>query len=224
MKATHSPARAGGFTLVEMLVVVAIIAILAALTMGGYTYAMRGSKEKTTRGTFEAVKTALETYSTEFGEYPEPAKPSQFIEFLPGKNYDIGGALCLYQALSGDGFDQLKGVTASGQDAKGPSDGKIEGTEEIKNNVLKEMPQSMWMRKDNMFILVDGFSRPFQYIKAVVAPKTPPAGGGDGESEATTINSTYDLWSYSMDETNTMKKSVDTIKDPKISTKWIKNW
>lgn len=221
MKATSYSARAGGFTLVEMLVVVTIIALLAAMTMGGYTYAMRGSREKTTRATFESVKTALDSYNVDFGEFPEPAKPSQFMEFGPGKSYDVGGALCLYQAMTGDGYDQIKGVTGSNESASGSSDGKIEGIEEIKNNKLREMPSTMWMRKNNAYILVDGFNHPFQYIKASATPA--PAAGG-GAPQPTTINATYDLWSYSMDEMNTTKVSVDTLKAPNIAIKWIKNW
>lgn len=210
--------RPQGFTLIEMLVVISIIALLAALTMGGYTYAVNGSREKTTRGTFESVKTGLESYQAEFGEYPEPATPEQQADFPQGKSYNVGGAACLYQALSGDGFDQIKGVTSSGSgDGSAASDGAISGTEEVSHVMLKEMPPSMWMRKGEQFILIDGFSRPFQYIKAA---KTTPTGG----DEATTINSTYDLWSYSMDQNNTTKKSIDTLKSPQTALKWIKNW
>lgn len=206
-----------GFTLVEMLVVVAIMSLLAALTMGGYTYAMRSSKRRVTSGTFAAINLSLVRYETDFGEYPEPVGSDEMVEFLPGKTYDVSGAACLYQALTGDGFDKIKGVSGSG-DAAAQSDGKTQGTEEIKNMKLAEIPQTMFTKKGSDYILIDGFGRPFQYIKAAapVASGTPP--------EATTINSTYDLWSYSEDELNTTKKSIDTLEDPNISIKWIKNW
>lgn len=223
MKSVHYPGRRGAFTLVEMLIVMAVIALLAGLTMSGYTYAMRGSKEKTTRGTFEAVKNALENYKSEFGEFPEPVQPEQQVEFSIGKTYNIGGAACLYQALSGDGFDQIKGVTApsSAEEASAASNGKIEGQTEIKANMLKEMPQTMWIRKNGVYLLVDAFAHPFQYTKAA-SPTT--TSGGAAAPKPITINSTYDLWSYSMDETNTTKKSVDTLQTPGIAIKWIKNW
>jgi prepilin-type N-terminal cleavage/methylation domain-containing protein len=219
MKAALLPARFRGFTLVEMLVVITIIAMLAALTMGGYTYAMRGSREKTTRGTFEAVQTALETYNTEFGEFPEPAGTDQMVEFIPGKSYDVSGAACLYQALSGDGYDQIKGVTAdSNEGATATSDGKTEGDGEVKNVTMREMPQSMYMNKNGVYVLIDGFARPFQYIKAV-----PPTTGGE-DTDPVTINTTYDLWSYNYDDVNTTKKSIEAVEDPRMALKWIKNW
>ena len=229
MKTVFQPAprtRAFGFTLVEMLIVVAIIALLAAMTLGGYSFAMRGSRERTTRGTFESIKTALENYQSEFGEYPEPATTDKVIEIIPGKAYNVGGAACLYQALRGDGFDQIKGVSApAGADASSASDGKVEGDSEVKNMMMKEMPQTMWTKKGNFFIIIDAFGRPFQYVKAGTATTgTGGAGGASGSGDPTTINSTYDLWSYSYDEMNTTKKSVDTLKDPKLGLKWIKNW
>ncbi|MCB1276412.1 MAG: hypothetical protein KDL09_07515 [Prosthecobacter sp.] len=214
----------------EMLIVITLIAILAALTMGGYTYAMRSSKRRVTTGTFEAIKLALERYNTEFGEYPEANGTGTMAQFPPGLNFDTSGAACLYQALTGDGYDQIKGVTGSASagagssSAPGASDGKTEGTAEIKNKMLVEIPQTIWTKKNGTYIIIDGFGHPFQYIKAGVTT-TPAAGGGAGATpEPTTINSTYDLWSYSEDELNTTKKSIDTLQSTNISIKWIKNW
>lgn len=220
MKPTALRFHTRAFTLVEMLIVLAIIALLASLTMGGYTYAMRSSKRRITTGTFEAVKSSLEIYNADFGEYPEPANTGTSVEIIPGKIYNIGGAACLYQALSGDGYDQIKltGTTSAG--ASGASDGKTESTE-IANMKLKEMPQTMWTKKGSNFFLVDGFSRPFQYAKAAAATS---AAGTGSTPKATTINSTYDLWSYSEDETNITKKSIDTLENKTLSAKWIKNW
>lgn len=220
MKLNRFRFNSRAFTLVEMLVVISIIALLAALTMGGYTYAMRSSKRRTTTGTFEAINLALERYNTEFGEYPEAAGEGQLVEFLTGKSYDISGAACLYQALTGDGYDQIKGVASNAGSDESPaqSDGKTEGTSEIQKMMLVETPRTIWTVKNGQYIIIDGFGRPFQYIKAA----TPEAVGET--PEAITINSTYDLWSYSEDEVNTTLKSIDTLEKPKTSVKWIKNW
>ena len=221
----HSRTRA--FTLVEMLIVVTIISLLAALTMGGYTYAMRSSKRRLTTGTFEAIKLALERYNTEFGEYPEPANSNQLVQFPPGlANFDTSGASCLYQALTGDGYDQIKGVTgdAAGGGSGGTSDGKVEGAAELKNKMFVEIPQTIYTRKGTTFMLIDGFGHPFQYLKAAIPTAANGANGNNNNTTPTTINTTYDLWSYSEDEVNTTKQSISTLTDPTISVKWIKNW
>ncbi len=219
--------RTRAFTLVEMLLVITIISLLAALTMGGYTYAMRSSKRRLTTGTFEAIKLALERYNTDFGEYPQPAGSNQMVQFPPGvATYDTSGAACLYQALTGDGFDQIKGVTSSSSSSAGggagaSSDGKVEGAAEISNKKFVDIPQTIFTRKGSTYILIDGFGHPFQYLKAAL----PTAGvGANTTPTPTTINSTYDLWSYSEDEQNTTKQSISSMTDPTLSVKWIKNW
>jgi len=226
------PLRSRAFTLVEMLTVVTIISLLAALTLGGYTYAMRSSKRKLTIGTFESIKLALERYNVEFAEYPQPNGTGQMVLFPPGnKNaYDVSGAACLYQALTGDGYDQIKGVTgatasAGGGSAGSSSDGKVEGAAEVKNKMLVEIPRAIFTKKGSTYILIDGFGHPFQYTKAA-APTAPVAQGAQGASATTpiTINSTYDLWSYAEDETNTTMKSVNSLTSMMLSVKWIKNW
>lgn len=221
--------RTRAFTLVEMLIVITIISLLAALTLGGYTYAMRSSKRRVTTGTFEAIKAALERYNTEFGEYPQPAGSNQMVAFPPGVTpYDTSGASCLYQALTGDGYDQIKGVTSSGSSAAGggtggSSDGKVEGDAEINNKKFTDIPQTIFTRKGATYILIDGFGHPFQYIKATV-PAVANGGNNNNANNPTTINNTYDLWSYSEDEVNTTKQSISTLADPTLSAKWIKNW
>ena len=233
MKSTRLlfPSGTRAFTLVEMLIVITLISMLAALTLGGYTFAMRSSKRRTTTGTFEAIKLALERYSAEFGEYPQPAGANQMVQFPPGQAvYDTSGASCLYQALTGDGYDQINGVTSSSSSSSGSgsgvsSDGKIEGTAEIKNKMFVEVPQTIFTKKGSTYILIDGFGHPFQYLKAAVSTTATGATGSSGSTTtATTVNSTYDLWSYLEDEKNTTKKSIDTLKDPTLSVKWLKNW
>lgn len=222
MKLSRVRFNSKAFTLVEMLIVLSIIALLAGLTMGAYTYAMRSSKRRVTTGTFEGIKLALDRYYSEFGEYPEPANSGQTADFPPGKPYDVSGAACLYQALTGDGYDELKGVqtdsSGSSDQAPAQSDGKTDGVTEISKKMMAEVPQTIWMKKGSSYIIIDGFGRPFQYIKAAV-----PTSVGT-TPDATTVNSTYDLWSYSEDEVNTTLKSLDALEKPQASVKWIKNW
>ncbi|MCX7803618.1 MAG: type II secretion system protein GspG [Planctomycetota bacterium] len=68
--ATSRPA-ARGFTLVEMLVVIAIITILAGLVLAGVTAARRHAKEKAAESTIKRIELAATRYETDFGDYPD---------------------------------------------------------------------------------------------------------------------------------------------------------
>jgi len=206
------PRTAAAFTLAEMLIVVTIIGLLAALTLQGYTYAMRASKWRVTEATITAIQSSLERYSDKFGEYPEPAMPNETLEVIPGRVYDVSGARCLYQALRGDGYDAILGGENGGGE-NGASDGNFQD-DEIEAVMFKDMPPAMWRSVSGNYIVIDGFSMPFQYVKAISDPAEDPV----------TINPTYDLWSYAEDETNTSAKSIDTQDSPQLSQKWIKNW
>jgi len=66
--------RAGdqsGFTLLEMLVVIAIISMLAGLLMTGVTAARRKAAQRRTSLMLQRIATAVENYELDFGDYPD---------------------------------------------------------------------------------------------------------------------------------------------------------
>ena len=75
-----------GFTLMEMLVVIAIISTLAGLLLSGVVVARRKAAEKRTSMLLVRLAHAIEVYETDFGDYP------------PGTGDETSGAL-LYAAL-----------------------------------------------------------------------------------------------------------------------------
>lgn len=152
------------------------------------------------------IESALERYLEVHGVYPQPANPEETAEIGPGVICRIGGAKCLYQALTGEGNDAIQG---SGENAK-PSDG-IWDDEDLTRVLFKDMPSYVRRKIGNHYLLVDGYGRPFQYIKADPDKKN-------------TLNTTYDLWSYGDDETHLRATSKDTEADPSLGAKWIKNW
>src|SRR5687767_13748057 len=87
---TPAFARRSGFTLVELLTSIAIIAILSAFAIG----AVRGAKERANigraRGDLAALATALEEFKRLYGDYPQtgefpqaPATPTGQSTTLP---------------------------------------------------------------------------------------------------------------------------------------------
>jgi len=60
------------YSLVEMLVVIAIIAILAGIGAGGYTVARRWLSQSRTEALLAKIKIAVESYKNDKGYYPLP--------------------------------------------------------------------------------------------------------------------------------------------------------
>lgn len=58
------------FTLVEVLAVVALISLLAAIGFGAYSYAMNASRESNSKALFKRIEAGLESCRTKYGYYP----------------------------------------------------------------------------------------------------------------------------------------------------------
>lgn len=66
----------GGFTIVELLVVVVILAILAGLLTAGIAAALRSARKRRTETVLATLSAAIESYKTAFQDYP----PSSITE------------------------------------------------------------------------------------------------------------------------------------------------
>ena len=74
------------FTLIELLIVVAIIAILAAIAVPNFLEAQARSKVSRTKSDIRSCATAIETYVVDFNHYPAPVgfePPAPFIVVDP---------------------------------------------------------------------------------------------------------------------------------------------
>ncbi len=98
----HVSSHHAGFTLVELLTVMAIIAILVGLVLGTAGYVQKAAARKRTATEIKAFETALESYKADNGIYPAPTGSAN---------------QALYQALTGDGSDKLvtNGVASNGR-------------------------------------------------------------------------------------------------------------
>ena len=68
------------FTLVEIVMVVALIAVLTGIAIGGYSYAMGSAKESATKSIIKQVETALENAKAKHGFYPSAASDFNSID------------------------------------------------------------------------------------------------------------------------------------------------
>ncbi|HTB63364.1 MAG TPA: prepilin-type N-terminal cleavage/methylation domain-containing protein [Opitutales bacterium] len=66
----HRPRLAQGYTLVELLTVIAIIAVLAGILLPTVGIVMRKSREARTRVLLGHITDAFESYKTQYGRYP----------------------------------------------------------------------------------------------------------------------------------------------------------
>jgi len=85
--------KVNGFSLVELLVVVVIIGILAAISLANYVSAAKKSKNAAVRGNMRTIQIASENYSTDSGGVYAPAGSGSFLNYLPGgSNNPLGSA------------------------------------------------------------------------------------------------------------------------------------
>ncbi|MBN1916700.1 MAG: prepilin-type N-terminal cleavage/methylation domain-containing protein [Verrucomicrobia bacterium] len=68
--------RRAGFTLVEMIAVMTIIAILAAAVIGGLVYANRKATVTATKALFLKLQTGIDAFHTDYGKYPPHRIPT----------------------------------------------------------------------------------------------------------------------------------------------------
>lgn len=72
--------RTAGFTLVEMLIIVAIIGILVAIAAINYRNAIERARQRRAMGDLRSLSTALEAYAADFERYP----PASGFTLPPG--------------------------------------------------------------------------------------------------------------------------------------------
>jgi|KBSSwiStaDraftv2_1062776.scaffolds.fasta_scaffold00004_105 type II secretion system protein G len=74
-----------GFTLIEMLIVTAIISLLLAITIPNLLVMMQRARQKRTMGDMHAIALAIENYHVDVREYPPSAASTSVI--LGGLDY-----------------------------------------------------------------------------------------------------------------------------------------
>lgn len=69
--AARSHRRAGGFTLIELIIVMAIIAILASLAVPSYLASMKAAKETVLKQDLHVMRNAIDSYTMDKEKAPQ---------------------------------------------------------------------------------------------------------------------------------------------------------
>lgn len=117
-----------GFTLVEILVVIVIIAILTALLIGGISAALAAGKRRATRGFLATLEGALMEYKNTYQDFP-PTLPEELGPDVRGMNATNNGAEALVACLStqdrGGPFLQVSDVERAFGNFDGDSSARV---------------------------------------------------------------------------------------------------
>lgn len=169
--------RSKGFTLLELLVVIVIIAMLTSLVVIGVTYAMRSSRISNTRAMIGTIKGALENYHTRWRDYP-PSTLSRY-KGVSGLNEFNNGNESLVASLSS--------TRKGGIIYQPPAQDHYQNTDADK---LAKNPTKSFLAESGAYTLfeyVDFFGTPFVYLhhndyrnppKSLTRYKFDPAGSG----------------------------------------------
>lgn len=74
----------GGFTFIELMVVLAIIGVIAGITATTYRAARQGSRDSQRKADLKKIQLALENYYVDNGFYPRSYPPGSGFQLTPG--------------------------------------------------------------------------------------------------------------------------------------------
>lgn len=103
-----------GFTLIELVVVMAIIAVLAVLIIGAITVARRTSTETIHRSNARTVQTATEAYYTKAKSYPPITVATSFKGFVNSATFIAKVPDTILTSTVTSGTCALNGATEGG--------------------------------------------------------------------------------------------------------------
>jgi prepilin-type N-terminal cleavage/methylation domain-containing protein len=230
------------FTLLEMLVVLAIIVILAGLVLSVGSYVQKKSALARASGEIAALSNACESYKSDNGNYPRdvPATAggaSVTDDIWPKRDFDptasgtaakyAASSLFLYKELTGD-----KTGSTGGQPDGIPDDGQPRYLKEYDQRIVNATRNPTTKVITAVNYLQDPFGFPYAYSTAAASQeqafqtnllKNPGSKTTAARPTGVALHGfnpgSYDLWSTGG---KTTRKGSDT--DDVMWANWVKNW
>lgn len=212
--------QSAAFTLIEMLTVMAIIAVIASLVVAVSGLVQGKAARSRAEGEIHAMSTAIEAYKADNGIYPQTKDTDELDPRKDGNptadKYEEA-CLDLYKELSGDGGVGPDGV-AIGTEADGKPEGKV--YYEFKPDVLNA--KKVNDKISEVKYIQDPFGNCYGYSTAAAKAeqeflqKVRKSGQSATRAAGVGYNTTFDMWS-----TAGARATGDPIE---ASKKWVKNW
>lgn len=210
--------KQNAFTLVELLTVIAVIAILAGLVLGvAGPIQIRAARIKA-HGEIQAFSAACESYKADYGNYPRDTTTDALDARINGDSHAgvyKSASLFLYKKLTGD--TNADG-SADQNDAAKQGDPLPKSYMEIKPGWCGRDKPSMPASSGNPVThLIDPFGLSYGYSTAY-QKYMEDLESGNASSNQSGYNPTFDLWSTAGIWVNPSSGSDS------VTVKWVKNW
>ncbi|MHB8071048.1 MAG: type II secretion system protein [Candidatus Cryosericum sp.] len=141
-----------GFTLIELMVVIAIIIILAAIAIPNYLRMTERAKRSRLQSDFATLATCLETFKTDWGKYPNKATVT---DVAPGEAVNLAASV-VHCELSGMGANGVYNI-ATKVNAVGETNGAAAPfIEYLKDGTMTSMTNPFDSTKNIMYGSKDG--------------------------------------------------------------------
>lgn len=127
MHRCHRPCRSPGFTLIELIVVMAIVALLVAIAAPRYVASVERARETTLLGSLAAMRQAIDQFAADRSRYPaslDELVQERYLRQVPEdpmtgrRDSWIALAPPADSAVAGDTADVRSGAAGRGRDGR----------------------------------------------------------------------------------------------------------